>query len=333
MRFAAEPLVLTNRAFGISLGLAACLLQIVGVVLFLMNRVLTRHRNGLNTEWQSWFVSGSLAWFLLISLAEPLIFLGSHQASNLASTQFIAEWFPPMRDAQFLGFVSMMIFGVSLTKLNTCFGIGKADRTNGLMGLAWWTLGLILRITGHVWAYRHGFEGASNWLHFVGGLCLTIGAVYVVVASKVFGDVQKHLRSHKFIRAAYTWLLVAGLLIVIEPIHLRLTGQQFSHAYSGAIRHALTVGFISQMIIGVGSHVISTINDLNETKLPSLIATFWLLNVGNLGRVAFEIGTDYNRAFFAPMGVTGFLELTGLILWATPMLRNMFPKLLLVRDG
>ena len=35
------------------------------------------------------------------------------------------------------------------------------------------------------------------------------------------------------------------------PLYNRLTGVGFSHAYFGATRHAITVGFISLMIMGM----------------------------------------------------------------------------------
>jgi NnrS protein len=331
LRFIAEPLVLTHRVLGVSVGLAACYCQILGVLVFLINQRVTRFKGVRG--WQSYFVTGSLGLFLIIALAEPFIFLGSHQAEAIANTQFIAEWFPPLRDAQFLGFVTMMIFGVSLTKFHTCFGMPEANRSCGLLGLLWWVVGLVLHVTGHIWAYRHSFAGASSTAHFVGSLCLAVGAVYVVVATNVFANVQKKLRSHKFIRAAYLWLLVAGLLMIVEPLHLRYTDQLFSHAYTGAIRHALTVGFISQMIVGVGSHVIATMKDLGDSKLNPLWATFVLLNIGNLGRVACEIGTDYDKFFFLPMGLTGFLELAGLALWAIPIAKIILPRRRLVHHG
>jgi hypothetical protein len=119
-------------------------------------------------------------------------------------------------------------------------------------------------------------------------------------------------------------LLVAGVLLVLEPLHLRFIGQPFSHAYTGAIRHAVTVGFISQMILGVGAHVVARMRDLDESILKSLWPAFLLLNVGNTGRVALEIATDFTPLAFRPMGITGFIELVGLSLWAASMIRCMF---------
>jgi hypothetical protein len=165
-------------------------------------------------------------------------------------------------------------------------------------------------------------------LYQFGGIALAVGAIHLAVASGIFGRLESNLPSHKFLRAAYGWLLISGLLMVVEPVHLGWTGQQFSHAYVGGIRHAVTVGFISQMIIGVGTHVAARMND---ARPPVLLLTFVLLNLGNLGRVALEIATDYTPRAFAPMGFTGFIELTGLALWAAAMIRLMFPRLVALR--
>lgn len=343
IRFAAEPLAAYNIPIGIPLGVTACLLQLCGVLLFLFNNFYTRYRPTPRQPlpWQSTFVFASLFWLLVIAAFEPFAFLGSHQADKVASIQFVAEWFAPMREAQFLGFVATMIFGVSLTKFHTCFGAPEADKSNGLMGFGWWTLGLLLRMGGWVWTFRHGMEGSSQAIYFTSGVCLTIGAAHVAYATRIFSRLEGSLPSHKFIRAAYGWLLVAGGLLVLEPSHLGSLGQPFSHAYTGAIRHAVTVGFISQMIVGVGSHVIARMNDVvlgrnNPRNRMKAIAfnlwpTFWLLNIGNSARVFCEIGTDYTPAAFRPMGITGFVELLGLILWAAPMVSIMFPRLLASR--
>jgi hypothetical protein len=321
LRFVAEPLSL------VPLGVTACLLQLVSVVLFMTNTTLTRHRpSAPRLEWHSAFVFGSLFWLLMVTLAEPFVFLGSHQENKNASIQFVAEWFAPLREAQFLGFVAMMIFGVSLTKLSSCFEAQPADKAHGLMGFGWWTLGLLLRMIGWVWAFRNGMQGTSQAVYFTGGICLAIGALHIAYATRVFAKLEGPLRSHKFVRAAYGWLIVAGVLLVLEPTHLGAMGQPFSHAYTGAIRHAVTVGFISQMIIGIGSHVAARMNDLEDSWLPRLWPTFWLLNIGNALRVGCEIATDYTPSAFGLMGITGFIELTGLVLWGASMVKTMYVR-------
>jgi hypothetical protein len=115
-------------------------------------------------------------------------------------------------------------------------------------------------------------------------------------------------------------------MLMTMPLHLSLAGVQFSHAYVGALAHVITVGFISQMIIGFSLHVAARMNDVDDASLPKLWSVFWLLNVGNAARVAFEIGTDYTSGAFLPMGATGFVELCALAIWAWNVVALMRPS-------
>ncbi|MBX3117465.1 MAG: NnrS family protein [Fimbriimonadaceae bacterium] len=323
LRFVTEPLTHVNHDLWVPVGIGSCVLQTIAVLLFVLNTGITRHRRGTGLTWQTTFVFASLAWMLIVSVAEPFAFAFSHQANAQASVTFIAEWFPALREAQFLGFVAMMIFGVALVKMNSCFGFRTASRNVALFGLGVWTAGLLMRIFGWLAFYRSGMAAESGSTYYYGGAVLGSGALFIVAALGIFERPSLHLTSHKFIRAAFAWLMIAGSLMVLEPAHLLQISSPFSHAYTGAIRHAATVGFISQMILGVGIHVVSRLNGLSEEKLPTLWSVFWLLNLGNAARVGLEIGTDYTGRAFIPMGFTGFVELTALSIWAFYMVSIM----------
>lgn len=326
LRFAAEPLVRLDRALWLPVGIAACLLQAVAVVLFLLNTQVTRHRSGSPLTWQAKFVFGSLFWLLAVAMAEPFVFASSHQVDPMSSILFVAEWFAPLREAQFLGFASMMIFGVSLTKLGTCFGWKPAHRTLGEIGFVLWTAGLVARMVGWHQTFAAAMAPGTGTLYHLSGLVLALGAIALFASSRLYERPERPARSHKFVRGAYGWLLIAGVLMTLEPLHLAAIGQPFSHAFTGAIRHAVTVGFISQMIIGVSMHVVARMHGMAEERLAGLWSVFVLLNVGNVARVGLEIATDYRIAAFAPMGWTGFVELLALGIWAVhvggPLVRS-----------
>ncbi len=323
LRFVAEPLTAVDRGVWLPVGVLSGLLQLAAVALFIVNTSVTRYRTRGSLTWPTAFVFSSLFWLVAVAVAEPFVFALSHQADPQASVIFVAEWFTPLREAQFLGFVAMMIFGVALVKMSSCFGFREPDRMWGLAGLGLWWAGLIARIVG--WQTFYGAEllpDASRLFRF-GGVLLALGALSIVVSLGIFERPQFTIRAHKFVRAAFAWLLVAGALLLIEPIHLSVMHAPFSHAYTGAIRHAVTVGFISQMILGVGIHVVGRSTGLDESKLSPLWTVFILLNVGNAARVGLEIATDYRVEAFMPMGFTGFIELTALILWAGAMVVPM----------
>jgi hypothetical protein len=119
-------------------------------------------------------------------------------------------------------------------------------------------------------------------------------------------------RGHILIRVAFFWL-VAGLGMVLF--------QQFRpdlpHAYSGAWRHALTVGFITTMILGVGQRILPIFikQPLASTRL--MLVSALLIIAGNAGRVVLELATIGGwRWTYRLMGSTGLLELTALFLFA-----------------
>ncbi|HVL38194.1 MAG TPA: NnrS family protein [Fimbriimonadaceae bacterium] len=321
LRFAAEPLVRVDPTIWMPVGIASCLLQAMAIGIFMLTIRMTRFNTGEGLSWQTGFVYVALFWWSLVALAEPFFFAQSHGPGGVA---FVAKWFSPYREAQFLGFVAMMIFGVALVKLSSCFGAKAACPVLGRAGLAVWNVGLLLRMTG--WVLHADSDFTNPMLWYVGGLLIFAGAVILVLASRLFSRLGSELRSHKFIRAAFGWLLVSGLLLVLEPLHLVAIGDVFSHAYTGAIRHAVTVGFISQMIVGVSLHVVARMNDLDDRRLPSLWSVFWLLNLGNAARVGLEIATDYSGSAFLPMGVTGFVELTALLIWAVHVAKPMLSR-------
>ncbi|HTQ11669.1 MAG TPA: NnrS family protein [Fimbriimonadaceae bacterium] len=326
LRFAAEPLAQSNPSFWVPAGIFSCILQFVAVALFMTNTQVTRHRTGQPLDWQGRFVLASLGWMFLISAAEPFMFAQAHQPDPIQSVMFVAKYFAPYRDAQFLGFVSLMIFGVALTKMSAFFGARPAHRDLALTALLVWNMGLIGRMIGWVVYFDREMAPGTNRLYFAGGLLIAAAAVMLVIALRIFEPLSEKLPAHKFIRSAFAWLLLGAGLLLLEPLHLALIGQQFSHAYIGGLRHALTVGFISQMILGVGMHVVARMNAIPESAQKSLWTAFILLNLGNAARVALEIATDYSPRGFLPMAPTGFVELTGLAIWAwytaKPMLRR-----------
>src|SRR5262249_31409105 len=94
----------------------------------------------------------------------------------------------------------------------------------------------------------------------------------------------------------------------------------FSHAYYGAIRHAITVGFISLMIVGVAAKVVPTLSGIDIHKLPGLWIPFLLINTGCTLRVVAHTWTGVTPASCPIAGVSGLLEVLGLAIWGLHLL-------------
>jgi hypothetical protein len=144
----------------------------------------------------------------------------------------------------------------------------------------------------------------------------------------IFSPMSEADRSLKFLRAAYVWLFVSLAMLVLLPAYqfgllawaapdsaaVRLG---FSHAYYGAIRHAITVGFISLMIVGVAAKVVPTLNGVDVHALSGLWGPFLLINAGCFLRVSAQTLTDFTPIAFPVAGVSGALETLGLAWWGT----------------
>jgi hypothetical protein len=108
----------------------------------------------------------------------------------------------------------------------------------------------------------------------------------------------------------YQYVLLPRLAPDSGAVH---TG--FSHAYYGAIRHAITVGFVSLMIVGVAAKVVPTLNGVDVRGLSPLWGPFLLLNGGCALRVMGQTLTDVTALAFPFAGVSGLLEVAGLAWW------------------
>jgi hypothetical protein len=130
-------------------------------------------------------------------------------------------------------------------------------------------------------------------------------------------------RSFKFIQAGYAWLGISLAMLLFVPFYNQFTGQEFSHAFYGATRHAITVGFISMMILGVAAKVVPVLNGVDTRALSQLWLPFILVNTGCVLRVSTQILTDLLPGAFSAIGLSGLLEVTGIGIWGIGLYRVM----------
>lgn len=158
----------------------------------------------------------------------------------------------------------------------------------------------------------------------------------------------KHERSVKFVRGACVWLTIPMSMLVLAPTYmfvvlpaagvwsdsgLRAVEIGFSHAYYGAIRHAVTVGFISLMIMGVSARVVPMLGGLSTHGLRSLWVPFGLVNLGCAMRVSLQVATDFGEPAFALVGMSGVLEVAAFALWGVHLWRVMGGRLVVAAPG
>ncbi len=315
----------------LSLEILAATIQLVSVVIFGTAITMTA-RLAKKPEAYDRFVYATLGWFLLAAVANPVVFKLFELAGSRQELLFnLATFNIPYRDVQLLGIAVVMILGVSLRLLPHAYGL-REPSPRWQSFLFWGLNGSIL---AGIVLFVAGMARGNHWLLMAQWLTTIVLLVIAVVTPfqyGLFGAVPENERDRglKFIRAAYIWFIVATAMLVFTPIYnfgiyMPITGSHvpFSHAFFGAYRHALTVGFIMMMIVGVSSKVVPTLSGVDVRQARSLWPTFLLLNIGNLTRVSFQIATDFSPAAYRVMGISGFIEVVGLTLWGYEFWANM----------
>jgi hypothetical protein len=319
-----EPLA-PSSAWLSGTAVSASVLEVIAIAIFVGVIVATLRTSGKALEVYDYYILSALGWFIIqavyetIYLAWTLIAAGSEELLSL-----VATWQGALREMQIHGFALLMILGVSQRIFHHFYGFPLPSRRISMAALFVLDAAISGEIIGLVSMRAAGNAWAALWYASV--LLLT-GAVALLVSNwRIYSPPEESDRSLKFLRVAYLWLFLSLGMLVLLPIYqflvLPLWAPEsaaahigFSHAYYGAIRHAITVGFISLMIVGVAAKVVPTLNGVDVRGLPGLWLPFVLINGGCVLRVTTQTLTDFTPASFRFAVVSGLLEVGGLALW------------------
>jgi hypothetical protein len=320
-RSVAEPQ--QGRAPWATIALVGGVLELAAVVAFVAVIGTTLRRAGRPLETHDRYIVAAMAWFVAAA-AFDLFHLHSMMtaAGREALLAQVATYQFALRDLQIHGLAMMMIFGVSLRYFPAILGTAQPSLT--VARRLWLPLNLAIagEVVGFVMFMR---TKAAPWAVLMGAatVVLAAAATAYVINLRVLRPVADADRSVKFLRASHVWLIVSLAMLVAAPLYFRATGAGFSHAWYGAMRHAMTVGFISLSIMGVAAKVVPTLAGIHTRQLGDLWVPFALVNAGCALRVAGQVATDLTPAAFPITGVSGLLELTGLAIWGAGLARVM----------
>ena len=298
-----------------AVALAGGLLQVAAVGLFAGQILTTFRRSGTKVEAYVGFVVTALGWFVVSSVFSVWHTWNTMTALDLDRlVQAIATYQAPLRDVQIHGLALSMILGVSLRMLPGLYGLPRVPEQR-----AWRALALLTAAVAGEAAVFLVYRWTGNPMIAAGLLLpwagLLAGVVMVVWPWHLWRSLPEPDRTGKFVRAAYAWLPVSLVMLTLMPAYHRLAGVSFSHAYFGATRHAITVGFVSLMIMGMAAKVVPTLNGVDPRRLSGLWGPFVLVNVGCLLRVTTQVATDWTGAAYPVIGLSGTLEVIGLAWW------------------
>lgn len=305
------------------------LAELVAIGLFLASMTLVFRRSPEPLTGSDLFLIAALGWFALQAVWDAAYFLVTSAARPREELlALVATWQAPLREIQIYGFAMLMILGVShrfLPRLRSAAPVSTAKSLAAWAGINLAVLGMVIGtvmmgMAGHAWA---SLWYASAWL-------LAVAATVLTFEMGVFRTSGSAGRRILPIQLAYAWLLVSLAMMLLLPAYqfglLRTLapGSQasqlgFSHAYYGAIRHAVTVGFITQMIMAMASRVLGIAQGWSPARLgrsPAVFALpFVLLNAGCTLRVVTQVASDIHSVGFAWIAVSGVLEVAALASW------------------
>jgi len=203
------------------------------------------------------------------------------------------------------GFLVPFVWGFSAKWMPVFLGLAPTHSRVLLAAVATNFAGVLLTFAG--------MGGAATWL-------FAAGTAQAIAALRMFEPARKEAKTRGvhpslpfFIRAAYGWLLVAALLGVMAA------RWDTSGGIWGASRHALTVGFVSVMVLSVGQRVLpafAAMRLLWSTRL--MFIALALLTTGCALRVSCEVLAYQGYAAWAwsVLPVSAILELAGLTAFA-----------------
>ncbi len=309
----AVPMAMTGGGLEIGAIIAVTAIVVVAFV-----------RSTVKLEAYMAFILAGFGWFVVqagFSLWHTWMTMAAATEEDLV--WYVATYQAPLRDMQIHGMALFMILGVSIRMLPAMFGVPRIGERR-----AWWAFvilaGAVVAEIVIFLVYRWTGIHALAAMLMLPWIMLVIGVLMVALPWRLWRPTPTCDRSAKFIRAAYGWLALSLVMLLLLPVYQVVSGIAFSHAYYGSIRHAITVGFISLMIMGIAAKVAPTLT--GHEPRGELWLPFVLVNLGCFLRVSTQTLTDWHPAFFWVIGLSGTLEVTGLGIWGVHLARIMLSR-------
>jgi uncharacterized protein involved in response to NO len=303
-------------------------LELVGCSLFAwtVTRILAAQPGRL-APYQRYLALGT-AWLGAAALLNV-----AHARDLLASGRFeVAAWLNvPYLTVFLVGFVTFWILGVSLRTLPVFMGLETRPRLAGALAVPLAAAVAVMTVSEALFL-RNGGD-AARIAFGCGGIAVASGLVAFTYALGILSRASAPTAApaaavidrgyEKFIRLAYCWLILAGLMLVAFSV-VTLRGAALDHAYVGAYRHALTVGFITTMMMGMAYRIVPVFGGVPLFSARMRDLTFWLLAAGNVVRVLFQsLSAAAGPVWLRVAGVSGLLELAALVLFAVNLWKTM----------
>ncbi|MGN6370275.1 MAG: NnrS family protein [Phycisphaerae bacterium] len=308
----------------VPVAMAGCGVEVAAIAIFALQMAVTCRRGKTAFRPESGYLMGAMVWMVVMSLFDAFhTYMTMASATEGELLWYVGTYQAPLRDLQIHGVALFMILGISSRMIPAFYGRPAGSGVRG-----WCAVGLLgAGVAGEVVIFLVYRWSGVQWvaaLLMAPWVMLATGVVLQVWPWRLWEAPRRVDRSDKFIRMAFGWLALSLAMLLMLPVYQAAVGIPFSHAYYGAIRHAITVGFVSLMIAGMSARFVPAIRGIASSRLPRLRGPFVLVNVGCLLRASMQTLTDWYTPVYGVIGVSALLEIAGLTWWAVDLLRTMW---------
>jgi metal-sulfur cluster biosynthetic enzyme len=259
------------------------------------------------------------AWFVAASTAN-LLTVGELARDGGSVVQASRD--TPLLEMYFFGFIALFVLGVSIRVLPHFVSLRAPQVRYLTPALTLYTVGLLVRV-GSGWLSAYSDWTRPDWLPAVSTYAMAAAVGVFVFALNLQRPAVRDESSdapgphERLIRTAYVWLVIA---FVIEAWYATkgLAGDfQPDMLEAGGARHALALGFVTQMIFGVGSRALPVFAGKKLYSERLVVVAWILINVATLFRVGHAIIPAGSATFrFDQIAVAGALALFAVFIFA-----------------
>lgn len=336
LRFIGQPLV---DGAGRWLAVGGSALELAATVVFLAALLSSMRGRRARAVFTPFMAAGAF-WF------------AAQAAMSLAETVRAAEdgssLLPLPRDdailfIQFYGFILMFVLGVSSRTVPVFFGQRPLHGAEPIAACVVLNVGVVVHTVGGLWPEDAGGQVAAR-VQDAGALVAAAAVLWLTALMGVLVPAPNRLRpvaqaNAWLIRAAYAWLVVGGILLAYFAATAFRDGRPIVWQDADAVRHALALGTVSMMVVGMAYLLVPALAIKRPAGLRSgmfAYATLVALNVAAGLRVipALAASPTDRSAYYGPMAAAGALGLLAVALLAFAFSRRDFvPPVPPIGDG
>jgi uncharacterized protein involved in response to NO len=238
----------------------------------------------------------------------------------------------PLLEMYLFGFIALFVLGVSIRVLPHFISLRPPQVRYFTPALALYTAGLLVRV-GSGWLEAYSNWTRPDWLAAASIYAMAAAAGLFVFALNLHRPAVRDESSdapgphERLIRTAYVWLVIAFVIEAWYATKGVTGGFQPDILEAGGARHALALGFVTQMIFGVGSRALPVFAGKKLYSERLVVVAWILINIATLLRVGHAVIPAGSATFrFDHIAVAGGVALIALVVFAYNIMRTVRPS-------